>query len=202
MNYRKISSLLPLLLIFGCQPAEKLDYPFRSLNELAREQDHPEITLGDLYSEPVVQVLSEAQEILIIRVGLYPQLDEETGEINNMLEIEAGPHLLEGDLRDTVRSTVLKIDHYGEPYNCPFEPQLMIRFRYTPDLAEESEEAPGPEQVDVLVNLNCAEIMVFFRGIPANPNTVGISHDFFRIIGQAAESHFPTDPEFRGLSDL
>ncbi|MCC5790335.1 MAG: hypothetical protein JJT75_11915 [Opitutales bacterium] len=202
MNRLFLLPLLAMSFLFGCQPAEELDYPFRSVNELAASQDHPPIGMAELYNERVIQRLKEAQEILVFRVSLSPHFDEETGETQNLLDAEAGPHLVEEPLHSELRSAVLDVDNFGEPYDCPFEPQLMIRFRYTPEAEGEGELTPESDQVDLLINFSCAEIMVFYRGIPANPRALGVSHDFFRILARIAETHFPTDPEFRGIADL
>lgn len=204
MNRLCLLPLFGIFFLFGCQPNEELDYPFRSVNELAAIQEHPPIHMADLYNEQVIQIMENAQEILAYRVSLSPQFDEETGETQNVLEPEAGPHLVEDPLRQGLRSAALEVDNFGEPHNCPFEPQLMIRFRYTPEDEEPTGETEEPDakQVDLMINFSCAEIMVFYRGIPANPRALGISHDFFRTLASIAETYFPTDPEFRGIADL
>lgn len=182
-------AFLLLLLTSGCdKPA--LDYPFVSLDELAEKEGWEPLSLEDLFHENFAQILREADKIELNRIEIRETYHEELEQTIPTVERLIGPLEVSAEDKKALIEQLSTVSNYGVGLDCPFEPEILIRF-----LKEEN-------RLDVLVNFSCAEVRLTSQGVTIHQQSLSVSKDLFRLLARLAEKHFPQDPYFQGLSEL
>lgn len=186
-----VGPLLAILFLLstGCE-RPGLDYPFVSLDELAEREGWEPLTLEELFSEVFVAVLREPEEVELNRIEIRDVYHEELERSIPTVERLIGPIAARPEDIEALVTHFTTMQNYGVGLGCPFEPEILIRFK------------KGPHQLDMLVNFSCAEVRLTVQGATIHSRELSVSPDTFRLLGRLAETYFPQDPYFRGLSEL